>query len=68
MATSTPASDDSAQNAESDSKNSPSDSKSYEVSKSIPTKSVDSNSLIYALIGVLAIGIVLGLGYMKRKN
>jgi len=42
-------------------------SKSYEVSKSIETQSADSNNLLYALIGILAIGIVLGLGYMRRK-
>ena len=68
VATNAPANDESAQDAKANSKNSPSNSKSYEVSKSIPAKSADSNSLIYALIGVLAIGVVLGLGYMKRKN
>ena len=68
VATNAPANDESAQDTKADSKNSPSNSKSYEVSKSIPAKSADSNSLIYALIGVLAIGVVLGLGYMKRKN
>ena len=68
-ATSAPAfSDDSAQDSASDdSKSSPSNSKSYEVSKTPATKSADSNSLIYALVGVLAIGAVLGFGYMRRK-
>ena len=65
----TPAAADAAttQDAKSkDSKSKPSDSKSYEVQKTPATKSADSNSLIYALIGVLAIGAVLGFGYMKR--
>lgn len=51
-----------------DSQNGPDDAKSYEVSKSPAAKSADSNSLIYALIGVLAIGILLGVGYMKRDK
>ena len=42
------------------------DSKSYEVSKAPATKSSDSNSLVYALVGVVAIGAVLGFGYMRR--
>ncbi|SFL60608.1 Protein containing a metal-binding domain shared with formylmethanofuran dehydrogenase subunit E [Methanobrevibacter olleyae] len=45
----------------------PSDASSYEVSKTSATKSADSNALIYAIIGVLAIGILLGLGYIRRK-
>ncbi|MGN0176353.1 MAG: FmdE family protein [Methanobrevibacter sp.] len=51
-----------------DSNDGPSDAKSYEVSKTPAVKTADSNSLIYALIGVLVIGIILGLGYMKRKD
>ncbi|SEL41496.1 Protein containing a metal-binding domain shared with formylmethanofuran dehydrogenase subunit E [Methanobrevibacter gottschalkii] len=45
-----------------------SNGKSYEVSKTPATKSIDSNSLIYALVGVLAIGILIGLGFMKRRK
>ncbi|SFL60641.1 Protein containing a metal-binding domain shared with formylmethanofuran dehydrogenase subunit E [Methanobrevibacter olleyae] len=45
----------------------PSDASSYEVSKSPVTKSADFNALAYALIGVLAIGILLGLGYVRHK-
>ena len=56
----------SADDSKSDAKKS--DSKSYEVSKSPAVKSADSNSLIYALVGVLAIGAVLGFGYMRRKK
>ena len=54
------ADDSKADNSKADSK------KSFEVSKTPATKSADSNSLIYALIGVLAIGAVLGFGYIRR--
>ena len=40
-----------------------SNGKSYEVSKTPATKSIDSNSLIYALVGVLAIGILISLDF-----
>lgn len=61
--------DESADDAQSeDSKASPSKAKSYEVSKTPATKSADSNSLIYAVVGVLAIGAVLGFGFMRRRK
>lgn len=44
------------------------DVSSYEVSKTPATKSADSNALVYALVGVLAIGALLGLGYVKRNK
>lgn len=66
---SSPSASVSAQNNEADdSQNDQGDAKSYEISKSPAAKSVDSNSLIYALIGVLAIGILLGVGYIKRDK
>ena len=51
-----------------DSQNGKDNAKAYEVSKSPAAKSIDSNSLLYALIGVLAIGILLGVGYVKRSK
>ena len=68
MATESPVTDNSAQDNSADNKKSDSKapSKSYEVSKSPATKSADSNSLVYALLGVVAIGAVLGFGYMRR--
>ncbi len=70
VATESPVTDDAAQDDSSDNKkdDSKGSSKSYEVSKSPATKSADSNSLIYALIGVVAIGAVLGFGYMRRDK
>ena len=48
---------------------SPSDSgKSYEVTKQPVTKSASNNNLIYAVVGVLIIGVLFGVGYMRRKN
>lgn len=43
------------------------EAKSYEISKKPVTKSV-SNNLVYAVIGALIIGVLFGVGYMRRKN
>lgn len=40
---------------------------SYEI-ESTTNKSINANNMVYALIGVLVIGILLGLGYIRRKN
>ena len=40
----------------------------FEVSKTPATKSTDSNALAYAVVGVLAIGALLGLGYVRRNK
>ena len=46
----------------------PSEDAAYEVSKTPSTKSTDPNALAYAVVGVLAIGALLGLGYVKRNR
>lgn len=46
-------------------KSSPSESKAYEVQKSVPK--TDSNNLIYGLAFILVIGAIVGLVYIKRK-
>lgn len=57
--------------SEDDSSDSPSDessqSNAYEISKKPVTKS-GSNNLIYAIAGALIIGVLFGIGYMRRKN
>ena len=42
--------------------------KSYEISKKPITKKLNSNSVIYAIVIVLIIGIIAGFGYLKSKN
>lgn len=44
------------------------DSKSYDISKKSPKKSVSSNNLVYAIILVLVIGVLLGVGYIKTRK
>ena len=65
IATSAPSEDAESEDASADS---PSEASSYEVSKTPATKSADSNALVYALVGVLAIGILLGLGFVRRNK
>ncbi|WP_407379785.1 FmdE family protein [Methanobrevibacter sp.] len=54
--------------SESPSDDSGKDSKSYEISKKPVSKSGSDNNLIYAVVGVLIIGVLFGVGYMKRKD
>ena len=65
IATAAPAEDTPAEDADADS---PSEDAAYEVSKTPSTKSTDSNALAYAVVGVLAIGALLGLGYVRRNK
>lgn len=65
IATAAPSEDAESEDASADS---PSEASSYEVSKTPATKSADSNALVYALVGVLAIGILLGLGFVRRNK
>lgn len=52
----------------SDDSSSPSNNKkAYEINKKSVNKS-GSNNLVYAIIGVLIVGVLVGVGYMKRKE
>ena len=50
-----------------DSADDSSEGKAYEINKPV-SKSASNNNLIYAIIGVLIVGVLFGVGYMKRKN
>ncbi len=65
IATAAPSEDSPSEDVEADS---PSEEAVYEVSKTPSTKSTDSNALAYAAAGVLAIGALLGLGYVRRNK
>lgn len=65
IATAAPAEDTPAEDADADTA---SEDAAYEVSKTPSTKSTDSNALAYAAVGVLAIGALLGLGYVRRNK
>ena len=65
IATAAPSEDAASEDADADT---PSEDAAYEVSKTPATKSTDSNALAYAVVGVLAIGALLGLGYVRRNK
>ena len=46
----------------------PADAKSYEVSEKSSTKQDSNNNWAYALVGILAIGGLVGFGFMRSKN
>ncbi|MBQ3473669.1 MAG: formylmethanofuran dehydrogenase [Methanobrevibacter sp.] len=68
IATAAPAEDASEDASEDADADTASEDAAYEVSKTPSTKSTDSNALAYAVVGVLAIGALLGLGYVRRNK
>lgn len=54
--------------AVSETTNQPADGKAYEVSEKSSTKQDSDNNWAYALVGILAIGGLVGFGFMRGKN
>ena len=46
----------------------PADAKAYEVSEKSSTKQDSNNNWAFALVGILAIGGLVGFGFMRSKN
>lgn len=52
---------------DSESGDSAANGKAYEVSQPA-TKSIDSNNIVYAIVGILIVGVLVGFGFMRNKK